>query len=288
MRDAVKTLTETLTRPLWREDPAYRTGRRLRQLVLTPVMVLAGIIWGVLASPAAGETLGWAAGGAFAFSFALYLHLHLQPVVIGFGEWAFRGASWLAALLWDWLVVGGVIYLLTDVLGMPTFSAVSGAVLVGGAYGLFVAAFFDVAGSRFLGGLFFGGWSRPRVSFSQIETMLVRGDSAAALEALREFVTLHPYDARGWITLGRLLRQDPGAAVEALSVLRSGLERGQLTVEQEQRYLHEIVGLCEASGAADLAVPDLERFVEARAGSIQARWAGLELERISGPVAGSR
>ena len=49
-------------------------------------------------------------------------------------------------------------------------------------------------------------------------------DIDGALAALRDFVDRHPRDARGWITLGRLLDKERDDPDGAFSALREGLE----------------------------------------------------------------
>lgn len=272
-------LSRLLTRPLWREDARARTARRIRHALVTPVMVFAGVIWGALATPTPAGGLGWAVGGAVGFSLLAYLYLRLQPALLEIGYERVGAAGWLAGLLWDWLVVGGVVYLITDVLGMPTFRAVTSAVVIGGSYGLALASFFDEGGSRFLSGFLSGGWGRPRVAFSHIETMLTRGEDESARAALRDFVRSHPRDPRGWIALARLVARRFHDADAAVAILREGLGSARLTVQQKQRYLDEIVRACAALGAPGRAVPDLERFAEEHDGSAQAEWARSVLQR---------
>lgn len=275
-------LMRLLTRPLWREDARTRAARRLRHLLVTPVMVLAGVIWGALASPAAAETLGWVAGGAFGFSLAAYLYLRLEPMVMRIGTELFGERGWMTGIVWDWAIVGGVAYGLTDILGMPTFGAVTSAVAIGGTYALALAWFFDDSGTRVLSGFMSGGWGRPRIPFSHIETMIARNDYEAALAALDDHVRDHPRDARGWLTLGRLIdrhRDDPDGALRALE---EGLDLARVTVEQEHRYVFEIVRICESCDASERAVPRLRRFVDDHPDSIQARWARSQLQRIEG------
>ena len=45
-------------------------------------MILAGMIWGILAAPATAEVLGWALGGALGFSMLAYLYIRLEPAVV--------------------------------------------------------------------------------------------------------------------------------------------------------------------------------------------------------------
>lgn len=272
-------LARILTRPLWEEEAGYRRNRRLRQALVFPVMLVAGTIWGTLASAGGGSRLGWAAGGALAFTLTAHLHLHLHPAVHQLSERVGGGWGRLAAVAWDWLVLGGAAYLVTDVLGMPTFRAVTSAVVVGGSWALLLASFFDDGGSRFIAGLFSGGWGPPRASFSSVETHLARGDPEAAIDAARAFIVDHPRDARGWITLSRLMRDVRRRPDEAVWALREGLRRARLSIAEEQRYLADLVHLCEMDGDLDASRPELERFAAMRAGSPQAQGARARLER---------
>lgn len=257
-----------------------RRARRIRQALVTPVMALAGVIWGALAAPASAEVLGWVAGGALGFSLMGYLYFRVEPALQHLGEHLFGRFGWTLGLIWDWVVIGGVVFLLTDVLGMPTFNAVTSAVLIGGTYAMGIAWFFDDGGSRALGGFIAGSWGRRRVPFSHIESMIAGGDVQGALQALEDFVGRYPKDARGWITLGRLLDKERDDPDGAFSALRDGLQTARLTVEQKQRYLHEIVRVCESCDAMHRAVPLLVGFSSEHEGTIQADWADGRLRRL--------
>lgn len=265
---------------LWREDARARRARRIRQALLAPVTALAGIIWGALAAPAAAEALGWALGGAMGFSLLGYLYFRLEPVVQHVGAALFGERGWLTGVVWDWAVVGGFVFLLTDVLGMPTFNAVTSAILIGGSYAMGVAWFFDDGGSRALSGFLAGSWGRTRVAFSHIEVKIVRGEHEAAIHALEEFVEHHPRDPRGWLSLARQLDQHRDDPNGALRVLREGLDLARLTVEQRHRYLVEFVRICESCDATGKAVPELRRFVDRFDGTLQADWARIQLRQI--------
>lgn len=263
-----------------------RRARRIRQAFVTPVMALAGIIWGALAAPAAGEALAWVAIGAVGFTLLGYLYFRLEPAIQHLGAHLFGGLGWTVGLVWDWVVIGGVVFLLTDVLGMPTFNAVTSAVLFGGSYALGLAWFFDDGGSRALSGFLAGSWGRRRIPFSHIESKIAGGDVDGAVEALGDHVMRHPRDPRGWITLGRLLDRERDDPEGAFAAFRDGLEVARLTVEQKQRYLHEVVRVCRSCDAMDLAAPLLLRFREEHDGTIQAEWADAQLRRIEAEEGG--
>lgn len=121
-------LMARLRAPLWNEDPGYRRQRRLRQLLTTPVMAFAGMLWGFMAAPLDSAIPGWAMGGAVAFGLAGWLYLHLQPALMSWTEQRLgRGGHWAGALL-DLAVVGGTVWILTERMGMPTFPAVTAAI----------------------------------------------------------------------------------------------------------------------------------------------------------------
>lgn len=278
---AMSRLARILTRPLWHEDDSGRRSRRLRQAFATPVMAVVGAIWGALAGPAS-EILGWMLGGAVGFATLAYLHLRVEPLVGHVGRELLGRHGWVVGLLWDWLMVGGLAYFLTQVLGMPTFSAVTSGVLMGGAYAVAMAWFFDDGGTRALFGFMSGGPGRPRIPFSHIETMLARGEHDAAREALEDFVFRHPGDARGWITLGRLQDRHFDDPDGAFAAFRDGLETARLSVAQRQRYLHEAVRVCESCDALDRVVPLLERLARDHPDTLQGEWAEGQLRRIDG------
>ncbi|MDX1493262.1 MAG: tetratricopeptide repeat protein [Longimicrobiales bacterium] len=273
-------LVRLLTRPLWREDPGARRSRRIRQAFATPVMGLVGAIWGALASPAASEIVGWIVGGALGFATLAYVYLRIEPLVGHLGTELFGRHGWIVGLVWDWVVVGGLAYLLTQGLGMPMFNAVTSGVVMGGAYAVAMAWFFDDGGSKALFGFISGGGGRPRVPFSHIETMLARGQHDEALEALEEFVSRHPRDPRGWITLGRLLDRDFDDPDRAFGVFKEGLELARLSVAQRQRYLHEAVRVCESCDALHRVVPLLEELAREHPDTLQGEWAEGQLRRI--------
>ena len=122
-----------------------------------------------------------------------------------------------------------------------------------------------------------GGWGRPRVPFSHVETLLVRGDHASARVALDAFVSEYLRDAPGWLALGRLLHREFTEPNQALRTLRAGLGAARLTLEQKQHYLSEIVRICESCEEPERAIPDLERFVEEHADSPLVEWARSRL-----------
>ncbi len=246
------------------------------------MLALAGIIWGALATPVAAEALGWVLGGALGFSLLGYIYFRLEPLVHHVGAELFGERGWVTGVAWDWVVIGGVVFLLTDVLGMPTFNAVTSAILIGGSYAMGAAWFFDDGGSRALSGFLAGSWGRRRVAYSHIEGMIVRGEHDAAIDVLQEFVAGHPREAWGWLTLARQFdrhRDDPNAA---LDVLREGLDLARLTPEQHHRYVVELVRICESCGAPEKAVPELRRLADEYEGTPQAEWAEIQLRAIAG------
>ena len=110
--------------------------------------------------------------------------------------------------------------------------------------------------------------------------MIAGRDVDGALQALEDFVGRYPKDARGWITLGRLLDKERDDPDGAFSALRDGLQAARLTVQQKQRYLHEIVRVCESCDAMHRAAPLLTEFSTEHRGTIQADWAEGQLRRL--------
>ena len=279
-------LLRRLTRPLWKEDPGYRKHRRLRQMLMVPVMSFAGFLWGLLAAPSDAGALGWAVGGATAFGALSWLYLHLQPALLQWTEMRLgRGGRWVGALA-DWTVVGSGIWLVTEVLGLPTFSSVTAAVTLGGLYAGLVVGFWDETGTRLLGGVLGGvqGASQGRIAppMSHIQSHLARGDTDRARAELELFVEDHPSDPRGWLELARLRAAEDrkDGSEEAVRLLREGLERSRPPIATRQRYVATILEIREAQGAPDRAGRDLSQLAEEGVGTVPGMWAQQELARL--------
>ena len=278
-------ILKRLTTPLWHEDPGYRRQRRLRQALTTPVMAIAGMLWGFMASPLDAQILNWAFGGAVAFGLAGWLYLHLQPALMSWTEQKLGRGGRLAGALLDMAVASGTIWLLTNRLGMPTFPGVTTAITLGGGYASFVAGFWDDWGSRAINGalglIHGGGWGPPSPPFSHIESMLARGESDRALAALRTFVEDHPSDARGWLGLGRQIASGADADLdEAVFVLRSGIDNARMDLTVRRLYVAEIVTIRERQGEPHLAGRDLSILAELAHANAIGLWAQKELVRL--------
>jgi len=248
-------------------------------------MAFAGMLWGFLASPLDSTIGRWAFGGAVAFGLAGWLYLHLQPALMSWTEQRLgRGGRWAGALL-DTAVVGGGIWLLTAKLGMPTFPGVTAAITLGGGYAMFIAGFYDDLGSRAINGalglIHGGGWGPPSPPFSHIESMIKRGETQRAVDALRIFVDNHPSDPRGWLHLARLLCQEDQADLdETVFLLRSGIDRARMDLLVRRQYVAEILLIRERQGEPHLAGRDLAVLAEMAHADAVGLWAQKELTRL--------
>ena len=158
------------------------------------------------------------------------------------------------------------------------------AIGIGGLYAALVAGFWDDAGSRILHGLIRGmgggGWGRVAPPFSHIQTMLTRGENEAAREALELFVDDHPSDSRGWLALARLTASEEDRLEDAVGLLRSGMEKGDLPLDTRRLYVGELLSIRERQGRPHLAGRELARLAEEAGGTVVAMWAQQELARL--------
>ena len=219
-----------------------------------------------------------------AFGTGAWLYLHLQPALLAWAETHLGRVGRFVGTALDWAIVGGTVWLVTDVLGVPTFPAVTSAIGLGGLYAALVAGFWDDAGSRLLHGLLRGmgggGWSRVAPPFSHIQSLLSRGENEAARTALEAFVDDHPSDARGWLALARLTAVEDDDLEDAVGLLRSGMERGDLSLETRRLYVGELLSIRERQGSPHLAGRELARLSEEAGGTVVAMWAQQELARL--------
>ncbi len=177
--------------PLWTETAAHKARRRFQLLLTMPFVLLAGLTWGFFSAPhmAEGSTLFWSALGAAGYGLFFYLEQRLVPAVasaadrIGIGD--------LAVLAWEIGVVGGLIFLLTSVLGVPAVSAVATAIGIGAVYTLSMEYLVLGSGADHAVNLLgLGrGWSRPRKSdYSHPEALAKQGDLDGAAEIYKEAI----------------------------------------------------------------------------------------------------
>ena len=273
-------LLATLRRPLWSESAAARRRRLLRQWITLPPMLAAGAIWGVLSTMATNDERAVIVGGlagALAFGLGSRLYLQIQPFISWWASTRFpRWGGWVGTAL-DSLLAGSAVWLLTDVLALPTYSSVTAVVTLGGGYAAVVAAFFDEPGTRALGGVLGtirGGGLGIRIPpYSHIEAMRVQRRLDEARAALEEFVQEHPGDARGWLDLGRLLADEFGERDEAVRVIRTGIDRARMDLRVHHHYVQTLLRIRESDGAPHLAGRDLAFLSDVAGAAPEGEWA---------------
>ncbi len=248
-----------------------------------PFVLLAGLTWGFFSAPAIGEgsTLLWSALGAAGFGLFFYLEQRLIPAVASAADRVGMGAA--AALAWEIVVVGGLVFLFTSVLGAPVVPAVATAIGIGAVYAFTMEYLLLGSGADHAANLLgLGrGWSRPRKSdYSYPDALAKRGDldGAAALyeRAIRS-------DRRNPLPYSRLahvrIRMD--LHEEAIDILRTALEVARFDTHEEARFVRQIHEISSRHlGDPARAAPDLARYVERTSAGEHVEWARRELVYI--------
>lgn len=134
MKALVSRLKSLATKPLWTKGHVQKSRRRWRLVLALPFALLGGLTWGwfAVAPLPEGSRLLWSTLGAVSFGFFFYLEERLAPALAAAGERI--GIGGFALLAWEVGVIGGLVYLVTGVLGAPTVPAVAIAVSVGALY----------------------------------------------------------------------------------------------------------------------------------------------------------
>ena len=278
-------LLRRLVRPLWRESEELRRRSRCRLAFTLPFSTVAGVTWGVFAAPALEglSAFGWAVVGAVAFDLLVYLEVKLVPAIHRLSQE--MGLGGLGGIAWEGAVIGGLTFLLFDVLGAPAVPAVTLAIVLGTAY---VWAMEYVVCGRAARDLVEGltplrsGGPAHRNEHSYAATLAVRGETDAALETYRRARERNPADLVPWVRAAKLHleRAGEGDREEALVLLR-GAFRHACTDAREDLYLvGRIVEIEGASGGERRAAPDLARMAERHEGSDEGRWAAERLAAL--------
>ena len=248
-----------------------------------PFVLLGGLIWGAFAAPTMGEgsPLFWSIIGATGFGTFFYVEQRLVPVVAEIANRVGLGA--LAALVWEVGVVGGLVYVLTSVLGAPLVPAVTLAIGVGVIYSL--ATEYLVLGSAadhmtILLGLG-RGWSGARQSdYSYAEALEKRGDLEGASEIYKEAIWTNRRDPVPYLRLARVQART-GCHEQAIHVLREALGTARFSAQEEALAVREIHEISSTQlGDSRLAAPDLARYLERNPRGVHREWASRELAAI--------
>jgi hypothetical protein len=135
------------------------------------------------------------------------------------------------------------------------------------------------------GGLYYPATrlASPIQDYSKEETLIQRGRTDEALEALRLAAGENPSDPRPPLRMAFLLRDEMDAPSEALEWLGRAASIEGLP-EAEQKYLlREIMELCRSRlGGPELAMPLLAKVAQLRQGTGVGHWARQELREIKG------
>ncbi len=281
MKALVTRLKNLVHRPLWGESARDKARRRTQLFISMPFVLMAGLTWGILSAPTIGNgsTLLWSIVGATGFGAFFYLEQRLLPVVATLANRVGLGA--VAALLWEVGVVGGLIFLFTNVLGAPTAPAVAIAIGIGALYSLgWEYILFGSAASN-VASLLGGGFSRATGSdYSYAQALEMRGDLEGAIEIYKEAIRVTRRDPMPYLRLAAI-RTREGLHEEAIDILRAGLSvarfnpRGRALAVRE---IHEISMI--RLGNTARAAPDLVRYLEHEPEGQNGEWARRELADI--------
>ena len=168
------------------------------------------------------------------------------------------------------------------------FALLKGAVLLGvpalAVVGSVVYAISERVGES-AGGLYYPATrlASPIQDYSKEETLIQRGQTDEAMEALQRAADEDPSDPRPPLRIALLLRDEMDAPSEALEWLGRAASIDGLP-EAEQKYiLLETVELCRSRlGHPDLAMPLLAKVARLRQGTGVGDWARQELREIKG------
>lgn len=283
MKALVTRLKSLALRPLWTETDDHKSRRRLQLLLTMPFVLLAGLTWGWFSAPGMGEGSGlfWSVLGSAGFGLFFYLEQRLVPAVASLADRIGLGA--VAALVWEVGVVGGLIYLLTSVLGAPVIPAVALAIGVGAVYSLGAEYLLLGSGADHAANLLgLGqGWSGPRGSdHSYPESLAKRGDLAGAAAIYKEAIWTNRRDPLPYLRLASI-RTRMGAHEEAIDILRTALQVARLSAQEQARVVRQIHEIYSTQlGDAARAAPDLARYLEREPEGEHGDWARRELADI--------
>jgi len=278
-------LKELALRPLWSESALHRARRRCRTLITTPFAALGGLAWGVYAAPAigVGSQLLWGALGAFALPFFMYLEQRLVPA---FAELAHRwglGEGHVAALAAEAGVVGGLVFLLTSVLGAPIVPAVGTALGVGAFYAVTMEYILCGSAAADVAGLIRGAGSVSMArgdQLSQAEALTARGQHDEAIALYEAALERSPRDAALYLRLSRVeaAKGDPERGVETL---RAALGKADLSPDRDAYLVRQLLELCVVKlGDPRAALPDLRALARRQPEGQHGDWARREISDI--------
>lgn len=248
-----------------------------------PFVLLGGLTWGWFAAPAIGQGSGllWSALGAAGFGLFFYLEQRLVPAVASMADRI--GLGGFAVLAWEVGMVGGLIFLLTSVLGAPVVPAVAIAVGIGATYSLGMEYLVCGSGADHMVNLLgLGrGWSGTRGSdYSHPEALAKRGDVEGAAEIYKEAIWMNRRDPLPYLRLARI-RTRMGVHGEAVDLLRTALQVARLSTQEEAMVVRQIHEICSTQlGDPGRAAPDLARYLERQPEGEHRDWARRELSYI--------
>ena len=287
MKALVSRLKSLAVTPLWTEGHVQKAHRRLRLVLALPFALLGGLTWGWFSAPQLpeGSRLLWSTLGAVTFGLFFYLEERLAPAVAAVADRVGMGA--LALLAWEGGVVGGLMFLLTGVLGAPVIPAVALAIGVGALYTFTMEYLILGEGADHLLtliGLGSGLSSAPRADYSLAESLAIRGRLEEAAEVYQEAIWLRRRSPLPYIRLAEI-RSRMGLHDQAIRILREAIATARLGAQEESFVIRRIVEISSTSlGNRPRAAPDLVRFLERGPVGEHEEWARSELASIKAQI----
>lgn len=274
-----------LRRRLWREDPAFAARRRCRAAIGIPFAAIAGVAWGGFASTSlVGGPLLWASVGAVSFSLFIYLELKLIGPIGQLVSRLWPTVGGLAGLAWETVVVGGLFYFVTRVLGAPVIPAAGTALGLGAMYA--VAMEYLVCGSAasdlvlLVNGAASGAGARARLGLSRAEALAQQGRIGDARELYLDAIDLHPHRVEPYLGLSALAARE-GDHESALELLRDAVSQARLGEEEDAFLVRRIWETCTVRlGDPRRAIPDLEGLIDRQRRTEHATWARWRLREL--------
>ena len=254
-------------------------------MLATPFAALGGLAWGVLSAGTLGvaSPLFWGSLGAFSFAFLIYLELLLVPPLAALSDRVWPGSGFITALFWEAVVVGGLAFLLTSVLGAPTAPAIGTALGIGAVYTLVMEYVLCGSAAADFSTLVSGPVGRGAVQrdrYSHVEALISQGRLDDAVVIYSDAIANDPRSGSPYLGLARTL-SIKGVHEEALEVLRAGRRTADLTYDQEAFFVRQIAELCATKlGSPEEAVEDLVAFLTLRSDGPHVEWAERELQHI--------
>jgi len=254
--------------------------RRRRVLAALPFALTVGVAAGAVAADDLGMSPS-AAGLALAAAFAVLLWMATLLETLTLALLQAARTEELATgveLGWD-LAIGAVLgRLVAPLLDTSTVAAVA---TFAGFYAVYQAVVERVVLGEMADGLAALLWPqsgiRPPGEHSRAGALAARGEHELALAEYRAAVARQPRDARPYLAVARLLRDELRQPEEAAAWLRRALDEARPPPSVEVHVRRELAELLMRAGGLPRAAPELARIAHRFGHTEAGAWARREL-----------